>query len=206
MLCRPLSNFETSPVLAESSVGPRLFLRYALKTDMPAIVGFYKEDLPPDRNEQAMLNGFQDMFSSFARSGKSQAFMVCLEEIPLFEVEVHDARLHFPYENAYTPEEKDYYMVLKAGAFDLAGFGEYVRGLRLCLNYFLGFPEVQEIIALVNGAPRMQEQASLFSQAGMEKRFRIAGPLQEDLYRIARTVLSQSSAAYTDSASTSGIS
>ena len=97
-------------------------------------------------------------------------------------------------------------MILKAGTFNQADFPEYVRGLRLCLNYFLGFPEVQEIIALVNGAHCIQEQASLFSQAGMEKMFRIPGPEQADLYHIARTVLNPSSAAYTDSASKSGIS
>lgn len=173
---------------------------------MPAIVGFYKEEVPPERNGHAMLNGFQEMFSSFARSSKSQAFMVWVEGLPLFEAEIHDARLHFPYEEAYMPEEKDYFLVLKAGAFDQGHFPEYVRGLQLCLNYFLGFPEVQEIIALVNGAPRMQEQASLFSLAGMEKMFRITGPEQADLYHIARTVLTHSSAAYTDSASKSGIS
>ncbi|HEX9509799.1 MAG TPA: hypothetical protein VF939_04920 [Puia sp.] len=185
MLCDPLSDFNNSPILAEASVEQQLLLLYVVEKDLSIIVGFYKKEIPPDRDEQAMLVSFKQMFLSFAKSSGSQAFMVWLGGTPLFEVEIHDAKMHFPYEEAYIPEEKEYFMILKAGGFDQTEFPVYIRGLRLCLDYFLSFPEVQGIITLVNAGPYEQQQASLFLQAGMTKTLEITSPDQAELYRIS---------------------
>lgn len=188
MLCDPLSDFDYSPVLAEASMEQPLILCYVVKKDLSVIVGFYKKEVPPDRNEQAMLLSFNEMFLSFAKSTKSQAFMVWLGGSPLFEVEIHNAKLHFPYEEAYTPGEKEYYMILKAGGFDQAEPAVYVKGLQLCLNYFQNFPEVERILALVNAGPYAQQQADLFLQAGMTKTLEIDHPEQAQLYQISRSL------------------
>lgn len=185
MLCDPLSNFVSSPVLA-GSVESQLLLLYVVEKDIHIIVGFYKAEIPPDRDDRAMELGFTQMFLSFAQSSRSQAFMVWLGDKPLFVVEIHNAKMHFPYERNYQPTNNDYYMVVKAGAFNQAGFSLYVHGLQLALDYFWNFSELQTIIALVQANPWQDQQARLFLQAGMTRTLEITGPEPADLYRIDR--------------------
>ncbi|HWK08117.1 MAG TPA: hypothetical protein VNS58_31020 [Puia sp.] len=186
MLCDPLPDFDNSPVLAATSVEQPLILLYVAEKDLAVIIGFYKKEVPPAKDERALLIGFKQMFQSFARSTRSQAFMVWLGGNPLFEVEIHNAKMHFPYEDTYTPGEKEYYMVLKAGAFDAAGFPIYVRGLQLCLDYFRSFSEVEGILAVVNEGPHQEQQTSLFQSAGMTRTLEITHPESAGLYYIGR--------------------
>lgn len=188
MPCDPLPNSSNSPVLAEASdeQGRLVLLYVAADKDLPEIVKLLKKEYSPEGDLNAALEGFREMFSSFAGSGKSQAFLVWLGDTALIEIEIHDAQMHFPDRTDFTPDAKDYFMNLMAGDFDQAEFPVYVRGFRMCLEYFWKFLAVQQILALVNSGPHQQLQGNLFTSAGMTMPLGITNPDQPDLYLIAR--------------------
>ena len=189
MLCDPLPNFDNSPVLAEASVeqGRLVLLYLTADKDLPFVIKLLKKEYSPGGDLNTTLDGFKEMFSSFAGSSKSQAFIVWLGDLPLFEIEIHNAQMHFPDRPDFTPDEKDYYLQLLGGDFDQAEFQLYVRGLQLCLEYFWKFLGVQRILAQVSRSPHAEQHASLFKEVGMTMPLGITNPGQPDLFLISRT-------------------
>ena len=188
MFSDPAPNNDNLPVLAEVSVeqGRLILLNVMIDKDLPAIIQFLKKEYTPKGDLNAAIEGFKEMFSSFAGSLKSHAFVVRLGEEILFEIELHLAELHFPYRRDFTPEEKDYYMVVLGGGFELADFTVYVRGLQLCLDYFGNSLGVQQILAQVDEGPNKLLQFRLFSEAGMTMPLGVTNPERPDLFVFSR--------------------
>lgn len=187
MLCDPVSYSGNSPVLVDAILeeGPLSLNYVATGEDMPDIFELFRREVTQQWDVTVLLDAFQKSLSYIAESNNSQAFMLRLGEVPLFEIEIREVRM-YNLQDEFVSREEDYRIQVSAGDFSLAAFPLYVSGLRLCLGYFWKFPEVKRIIAPVYTGLREEQQAGLFSQAGMTLTLPRTDPRLPDLFLIER--------------------
>jgi len=187
MLCDPVLYSDKFPVLVDAILeeGPLSLNYVATGKDMPDIFELFSREVTQKWDVAVLLDAFQKSLSYIAESNNSQAFMVRLGELSLFEIEIREVRM-YNLQDEFTSGDGDYRIQVSAGDFGLAEFPLYVSGLRLCLGYFWKFPEVKRIIAPVYTGLREEQQASLFSQVGMTLILPRADPRLPDLFLIER--------------------
>lgn len=173
-------------VLAETSKGQSLVLLNVNPTDhLSTIIDLYRKEFSLTSDLSAAISGFREMFASYPGS-TSYAFLVQLEDIPLFEIDLHHASLQLPYFSDFTPTEEDYFISVMPGNFSHAEFSVYVSGLKLCLDYFFGFPAAKRILAVVFAGPYLEKRTQLFADAGLHLLRERTTSGEPDLYVIDR--------------------
>lgn len=188
MLCEPVSNTGQLPVLATSNLGQgQLMLRHvAADDDIPFIIDLLKRETAQNWDAGVLLDSMQESFNYIAHSQASQAFILRLDGLPLFEIEIHEARKHVDLHSGYRASAGDYFIILLAGGVDQAPMHGYSQGLRLCLDYFFSFPEVRSIIVPLYAGLDAVKRTELYSMTGIEKFLDRSQPKEPDLYRIGR--------------------
>ena len=188
MLCDPISYNDGLPVLAQASLEKdRLTLHHpATDTDLRFIIELLKTEAAQNWDVLPLLEDFRESFSYIAGSHTSQAFMIKLNDLPLFEIEVYEGQKHADLHPDFQAEEGDYFLMLAAGSFDKAAFPVYTRGLRLCLEYFFRFPEVKHLIIPLYAGSDEEQRIGLFTAAGITKFLGKKDWRHPDLYIISR--------------------
>ena len=188
MLCEPVSNTGQLPVLATSNLGQgQLMLRHvAPDDDIPFIIDLLKRETSQNWDATLLLDSFQESFNYIAHSQASQAFILQLDGVPLFEIEIHEARKHVDLHLGFRAGAGDYFIILLAGGLDRASMHAYSQGLRLCLDYFFSFPEVRNIVVPIYAGLDALKRDELYTMTGIAKFLDRSLPKEPDLYRIGR--------------------
>lgn len=188
MLCDPVTYTGKPPVLATTALeqGNLILLPVAADEDIHSIFELLQQEAAQVWDVGGLLDAFKESLSSIAGSQTAQAFIIKLEGVPVFEIEVLDAKKNFDLHPDFEARQGDYVITLVAGNFDHAAFPVYVSSLALCLDYFFGFPEVQQIVAPLY--PSLQEETHdrLFTAAGLSLLLERTQPHEPDLFIISR--------------------
>jgi hypothetical protein len=188
MLCDPVTYSIQPPVFSAAIPGQGLLtLHYpATDDDLLFVLELLKKEAAQSWDVLPLLESFKTSFAFIAGSEISQVFMIRLDDLPVFEIEVHKGTKYDMQCSDFRADDGDYVILLAAGNFDQTAFSIYIRGLKLCLKYFFQFPEVKRIIApLYNGEDR-QQRTSLFIQAGLETLPKKTTTNEPDLFIISR--------------------
>ena len=193
MLCDPTSYTDRSLVLEQTSLEHgRLTLHHpATDIDLRFIVELLKIEAAQNWDVLPLLESFRTSFSCIAGSHTSQAFMVKLNDLPLFEVEVHEGRKHAGLRSDFQAKDGDYFVILLVGNFDQAAFPVYIDGLRLCLEYFFQFSEVKHLIIPLYEGLDEEQRFRLFTEAGITKFLEKEDWKQPDLFSVSRSAEKQ---------------
>jgi len=188
MLCEPVLNTGLLPILSSSQLeqGHLILHHVQADSDLPLIFDLLKSETAQNWEYQQLLDGFRDSFAYIAGSHTSQAFMVMLDDLSIFEIEAHEARKHEELHAGFVPLEGDYYITLFTGELDKADLSVYVLGLKLCLDYFFSFPEVRRIIAPLFIGKDRALRAKLLEEAGIRPFLPKSLPKEPDLLIITR--------------------
>lgn len=188
MLCDPVSYTDRPSILSSTSLqeGTLTLLHVETDMDMPFIFESLKKESAKNWDIQPLLDNFKKSFSYIAGSHTSQAFIVKLNGLPIFEIEAHEGPKHAPLHSGFQAADGDYFIILIAGHFDQAAFSVYISSLQLCLEYFFGYSEVKRIIAPVYDGSDREQRAQLLIQAGLKGFLEKTTPTEPDLFTIYR--------------------
>lgn len=179
MLCDPVTYSGMQPALVMFPMGPGqvLTLHYlSTDNDLEALYEKFLQHSLGQWDLDGLLERFKTSYHYIAVSSTSQAFMLNVNNQPIFEIEIHKATAHQLLPKDYTPLPNDFIIQIAAGDWNNTTPAQYIESIRRCLQYFFAYQEVQRI--LIDG--------SLLTPAAMQTILMPAGfysiPGQPNIY------------------------
>src|SRR5216684_5492446 len=132
MLCDPVPYTIQPPVFSAAIRGQGLLTLHYPTTDddLLFILELLKKEAAQNWDVLPLLDSFRASFSFIAGSEISQVFMTRLDDLPVFEIEVHKGTKYDMQYSDFRADDGDYVILLVAGNFDRAAFSIYIRGLQ----------------------------------------------------------------------------